>query len=77
MFRRRPGRLLNALCTFSLRPVSMGRALIENTTHGWNQLLRVDLAIFQEAAFTMCGNLNKVFSTENSPQLTFRFTWPA
>ena len=23
-FRRRPGRLLNALCTFSLRPVSMG-----------------------------------------------------
>ena len=24
-FRRRPGRLLNALCTFSLRPVSTGR----------------------------------------------------
>ena len=30
-----------------------------------------------EAAFTMCGNPNKVFSTDNSPQLTFRFTWPA
>ena len=24
MFRRRPGRLLNVLCTFSLRPVSTG-----------------------------------------------------
>ena len=23
-FRRRPGRLLNVLCTFNLRPVSMG-----------------------------------------------------
>ena len=24
MFRRRPGRLLNVLCTFNLRPVSTG-----------------------------------------------------
>ena len=30
-----------------------------------------------EEAFSMCGNPNKVFSTDNSPQLTFRFTWPA
>ena len=26
-FRRCPGRLLNVLCTFNLRPVSMGKAL--------------------------------------------------
>ena len=30
-----------------------------------------------EVAFAMCGNLTKVFSTESSPQATFRFTWPA
>ena len=30
-----------------------------------------------EVAFIMCGNSNKVFSTDNSPQLTFRFIWPA
>ena len=30
-----------------------------------------------EAAFAMCGNLTNVFSTDNSPQLTFRFTWQA
>ena len=29
-----------------------------------------------EVAFTMCGNPNKVISTDNSPQLTFCFTWP-
>ena len=28
-FRRRPGRLLNVLCTFSLRPVSTGRLRVE------------------------------------------------
>ena len=28
-FRRRPGRLLNVLCTFSLRPVSTGLAQLE------------------------------------------------
>ena len=30
-FRRRPGRLLNVLCTFNLRPVSTG--IITNTEH--------------------------------------------
>ena len=28
-FRRRPGRLLNALCTFILRPVSTGGAMLK------------------------------------------------
>ena len=27
-FRRRPGSLLNVLCTFNLRPVSMGKQLV-------------------------------------------------
>ena len=30
-----------------------------------------------DAAFTMCGDPNKVFTTDNSPQLTFRFIWLA
>ena len=30
-----------------------------------------------EAAFTLCGNPNKVTLTGNSPQQNFRFTWPA
>ena len=30
MFRRRPGRLLNVSCTFNLRPVSAGLALLCN-----------------------------------------------
>ena len=30
MFRRRPRRLLNVLCTFNLRPVSMGLAVLHN-----------------------------------------------
>ena len=30
-----------------------------------------------EVAFTMCGNPNKVISTDNLPQLTFRFISPA
>ena len=29
-FRRRPGRLLNVLCTFNLRPVSNGKTKIRN-----------------------------------------------
>ena len=29
-----------------------------------------------EVAFTMCGNPNKVISTDNLPQLTFRFISP-
>ena len=29
-FRRRPGRLLNVLCTFNLRPVSTGKIEKEN-----------------------------------------------
>ena len=28
MFRRRPGRLLNVLCTFSLLPVPTGKAVV-------------------------------------------------
>ena len=31
-FRRRPGRLLNVLCTFNLRPVSMGRVIFSLET---------------------------------------------
>ena len=29
-FRRRPGRLLNVLCTFNLRPVSTGAHVLES-----------------------------------------------
>ena len=31
-----------------------------------------------DAAFTICGRCpSKVISTDNSPHLTFSFTWPA
>ena len=38
-FRRRPGRLLNVLCTFSLRPVSTGnevRNFLNKAKQGYN-----------------------------------------
>ena len=56
---------------------SLSRALVEKTTQGWNLLLREDLAILQRRPFTKSGNPNKVTSTDNSPQLTFRVTWSA
>ena len=42
-FRRRPGRLLNVLCKFSLRPVSTGLATRYTMTSqlSWFQLLRL------------------------------------
>ena len=49
----------------------------------WKDLARVEFTFsrgfghFSEAAFTMCGNPIKIFSWGNSPQLTFRFAWPA
>ena len=46
------------------------RAGVESTfTRGFGHV--------SEVAFTMCGNPNKVFSIDNSAQLTFRFPWPA
>ena len=44
-FRRRPGRLLNVLCTFNLRPVSTGTAHIENTKK--NKLGNLSIHFFQ------------------------------
>ena len=34
-FRRRPGRLLNVLCTFNLRPVSAGQSLYLQKAQSW------------------------------------------
>ena len=56
---------------------SPSRAFVEKTVQGWNSPLRVDLAMFQGATFTICGNPKKVISTDNSTQLTLRFTWQA
>ena len=39
-FRRRPGRLLNVLCTFSLRPLSIGKKTIYPTTIKEEAILR-------------------------------------
>ena len=49
----------------------------------WKDHTRVELTLARgfghvsEVAFAMCGNPTKVFSTDNSPQLTFGFTWQA
>ena len=46
-FRRRPGRLLNVLCTFNLRPVSTGLAIISSIKNVFLQVMRVgDLIIY-------------------------------
>ena len=37
-FRRRPGRLLNVLCTFNLRPVSTGAFVWSISTEGYDQI---------------------------------------
>ena len=42
MFRRRSGRLLNVLCTFNLRPVSMG-----NINHCKNESFTYDLVLLK------------------------------
>ena len=42
------------------------RALVEKTSQGWNLLLRKDLAMLHRRPFTICGNPNKVNSTDNS-----------
>ena len=49
----------------------------------WKDAARVEFTFTRgfshvsEAAFTMCGNLNKVISTSHSLQPAFRFAWPA
>ena len=53
---------------------SLSRALDEKIAQEYNLLSREDLAIFQRRSFTECGNPNKLNSTDNSPQLTFRVT---
>ena len=42
-FRRRPGRLLNVLCTFNLRPVSTGKAYIVIFTCATSRSIILDL----------------------------------
>ena len=56
---------------------SLITAHLEKTAQGWNSLLTRGYGHVSETAFTKFGNPNKVFSTDNSPQLTFRFNWPA
>ena len=47
-------------------------AIVEKTTQEYN--LTRGFGYVSEATFIMCGNPNKVFPTDNSSQLTFRFT---
>ena len=44
MSRRRPGRLLNVLCTFNLRPLSTGLFAIFNNSKDWG-IVKPDLTI--------------------------------
>ena len=56
--------------------VNLSAAFVEETVQGWNSPLRVDVAMFQRR-LSLRGNTNNVIFTDKSPQLTFRFTWPA
>ena len=62
---------------------TFGITFISQQGSCWNDRVMVEFTFTRgfghasEAAYTMCGNPNKVFSTDNSPLLTFRFTWPA
>ena len=66
-FRRRPGHLLNFLCTFSLRPVSMGILIylysVTKFSSGVNPFMHVlkngqtyfkNLAVFKRKIFKVC-----------------------
>ena len=53
-----------------LRRRHKGRTHLSAFTRGFDH--------FSDAAFTVCGRCsNKVISTDNSPHLTFSFTWLA
>ena len=58
-FRRRPGRLLNVLCTFNLRPVSTGVLFPAVYSASYNTFKIARL-------LNRFSRLNHVFSTDNS-----------
>ena len=56
-FRRRPGRLLNVLCTFNLRPVSTGTVIIHvGVNDMMNGIDRDDLILYIGSIGFTCKN---------------------
>ena len=67
--RRRPGRLLNVLCAFNLRPVSTGF-----TGQMTREFLGLSMWNFQGIAFTWTQTYSKIFkSVKISTSMKYRF----
>ena len=69
-FRRRPGRLLNVLCTFSLRPVSTGKLIVAKPKAPLHLLFS---AAVHDFSLESKKNQNGEYSKTNSKSWIFLF----
>ena len=66
-FRRRPGRLLNVLCTFNLRPVSTGKAYIVIFTCATSRSIILDL-VEDNSSKTFTSSIKNIIAKRGCPK---------
>ena len=73
-FRKRPGRLLNVLCTFSLRPVSTGIMMVR---HGQKKLMLQCFWSFSIWALDYWKSSSNLFNNRKntSPKMVQKLCW--